>query len=318
MARSRTNGNALQQTNAVKPAPQAKFASNHDAKHDKQIVQIIYQTLSGDEAEGPKISYARLRRFSKRARRELRGSKTWIVRCNHYQQQDFFNALFIWFNNLDDDVRTAYQYTGMDSAKKYPEIDKNNEWIVNLSWKGMLLLDHSADYLHLREPLDNRKTRTMLFEYLDPTAFAQVPLPAVDLHLAYFLLQFKSKWLQEARLDPDEMIKPKEHTNGESTTVTKKKSKSGTPSSLDNNFTTFFNGFEERNKSLIAAMVRRTAQWLLDDGDDALLAYVAQLEQEAKECDDHEEENNGPLIAALSAAYDWYKERRLSHPKRKY
>ncbi len=111
-----------------------------------------------------RFSLSRLRRFSKRARRDLgptaSGDVDWIVQCQHYKQDLLLDRIFAWFPELlDREFRRDFVHRGYHSA-----IDRKDEWIPLLPWKHLLLLDHSLDYLHLREPLDNKTVRCLIWQ----------------------------------------------------------------------------------------------------------------------------------------------------------
>lgn len=131
---------------------------------NEQTILIKYDR--GDwEQTGPTISRARLLRFSKRAARELRpDSTTWIVYCQHYLQPPFFDRIFAWLKQLP--LRPAPR--NFVENKVHPELDPDNEWMPQLVWLDLVLLNHCIDYVHLREPLDNKKARRQIWNKLDP------------------------------------------------------------------------------------------------------------------------------------------------------
>lgn len=80
-----------------------------DPKGGEKYVNISYSC--GDYiCDGQlRFPYSRLRRFSKRARRELRtagaacpvgGTIPWTVQCQHYEQDLLLDKIFAWFQKL--------------------------------------------------------------------------------------------------------------------------------------------------------------------------------------------------------------------------
>jgi hypothetical protein len=144
---------------------------------------VHVQYVCGDFlCDGPTITYSRLRRFSKRARRELQGGATWTIRCQHYSQVPLFDKILEWFRVLPDrDVRADFV-----DAKHHPAIDSEDRWLPQLSWKELLLLDHCIDYVHLREPLDTRKVRGLLWGRLEK--LHEEPLTAEDVSESLYIV----------------------------------------------------------------------------------------------------------------------------------
>lgn len=80
-----------------------------DPEGGEKFVNIMY-SCGDHECNGQiKFPYSRLRRFSKRARRELRsagaacqpgGTIRWEVKCQHWQQDMLFDRIFDWFRTL--------------------------------------------------------------------------------------------------------------------------------------------------------------------------------------------------------------------------
>lgn len=133
------------------------------------------------------------------------------------------------------------------------------------------------------------------------------------MHLAFHLLQFKSKWVHEATVDSDVMISPRVAQQGQIRMASSSSLTSGisTSSSLNDELLDVFEGWETLNSALIRNMIRKVATWLENGGgDEPYEAYVQKLRDTAQAGDHHAEEDNTLLITALGIAYDDRKKRR--------
>ncbi|KIW07234.1 uncharacterized protein PV09_02091 [Verruconis gallopava] len=259
-------------------------------------VQIVYE-CGEYTCDGPRVPYSRLRRFSKRARRELKGATTWTVRCQHYKQDRMLNEIFEWFMTLPDhDPPGDFVDSGY-----HPELDPRNEWIPQLSWEDLLLLDHTLDYLHLREPLDNKKVRNIIWNSLTLGELETNPLSADDMHLAWHLLQFKAEWIREAaEFDPPVQTSLPEKRQQERGSTSSTAVEGVANSTVDQELVHLLGGWEARNSALMRNMIRKVVAYLEKRGGDEFDKFITDLRNLEG---DHPGEHNSLLRQGMTTVY---------------
>jgi hypothetical protein len=163
----------------------------------------------------------------------------------------------------------------------HPAIDPQDEWLPSLNWKELLLLDHTLDYVHPREPLDNKKIRCLIWQLLTLDELEANPLTPGDVYLVWNLLQFKTGWVQEAAIHED-VAKPTVAASGQGQNrqVSSSSAMSGLSmsSTLEEEIVEAFNGWETKNSALMRNVIRKVAAYLEKQGNDAFERFINDLD----------------------------------------
>lgn len=184
----------------------------------------------------------------------------------------------------------------------HPVIDPEDKWVSGLSWRDLLLLDHSFDHLHLREPLDNQKPRQAIWRKLALSELRVNPLTAEDVHLAWHLLQFLSRWNRESAGADDQASPAQTETRSRGLSCqasgTSVLNPSNISSTLDEEFAKVFEGWTNKNGALMRNMIRKGTAYLECMGIDAFDQFIAELEILGKK------EVNSDLVRLFKKVFD--------------